>query len=96
MFPWSSLENTAAKKSPCGKMPTISYKISQQKFIKAMDGGQVGKEHLKGEPQLSSEELGELRSVIGSLQWLSGQTRPDLAAVASLCHHGAKSQIQDL
>ena len=81
------------KKDSNGK---FNYVITQTKFIQAMDSGHVTKERLKGEKLLTAEELGELRSVIGSLQWLSGQTRPDLAATASLCHHGAKSEIGDL
>ena len=38
----------------------------------------------------------EYRSVCGCLQWLGGQTRPDVCAATSLTHRGGAAQIQDL
>ena len=40
--------------------------------------------------------MSDFRSAVGSLQWLSGQTRPDLAAASSLCQKGSKTEISDL
>ena len=80
-------------KEPSGK---ISYTITQTTFINALQEGTLPRGRLKGDSKLTSEELAEFRSVIGSLQWLGGQTRPDLGAIASLSHKGANTEISDL
>ena len=59
-----------------------------------MKGGKVDRKRLK--QMLDDKDLGEFRSVSGCLQWLAGQTRPDVAAVVSLCSKGAKSTYEDL
>ena len=59
-----------------------------------MKGGKVDRKRLK--ETLDAQDLGEFRSVSGCLQWLAGQTRPDVAAVVSLCSKGAKSTYEDL
>lgn len=38
----------------------------------------------------------EFRSGAGCLQWVAGQTRPDIASVVSLCSKGTKSTYADL
>ena len=73
-----------------------SYLISQKAFTDAMDEGVLPKGRLQGPAALSESELKDFRSLIGSLQWLSGQTRPDLAAPASLRQKGTKTSIEDL
>ena len=80
-------------KEPSGK---ISYTITQTTFINALQEGTLPRGRLKGDSKLTSKELAEFRSVIGSLQWLGGQTRPDLGAIASLSHKGANTEISDL
>jgi hypothetical protein len=69
-------------------------KLDQEKFISEMKGGTVSKKMFK--ETLSTADLGEFRSVSGCLQWLAGQTRPDVAAIVSLCSRGAKSTYEDL
>ena len=38
--------------------------------------------------RMTKEELTEHKSVVGSLHWLAGQTRPDLATPTSFSQHG--------
>ena len=72
----------------------LELHLNQQKFISEMKGGKVDRKRLK--ETLDAQDLGEFRSVSGCLQWLAGQTRPDVAAVVSLCSKGAKSTYEDL
>ena len=44
----------------------------------------------------SQDEWKEFRSVAGSLQWLGGQTRPDLCAATSLANRGSETRPSDL
>lgn len=105
LFKWGS-QNELTVDSPLefkGKQISLNYdketgdytlKLDQAKFISEMNGGKVDKKRLK--ETLDTKDLGEFRSVSGCLQWLAGQTRPDVAAVVSLCSKGAKSTYQDL
>ena len=72
----------------------LELHLNQRKFISEMKGGKVDRKRLK--QTLDDKDLGEFRSVSGCLQWLAGQTRPDVAAVVSLCSKGAKSTYEDL
>lgn len=67
--------------------------IKQTKFIEAFKSGNVKG---KKDEQLRSEDLPEYRSVTGSLQWVAGQTRPDVAATVSLHSKGTKATYGDL
>ena len=69
-------------------------KLDQEKFISEMKGGSVSKKRLK--ETLDAADFGKFRSVAGCLQWLAGQTRPDVSAIVSLCSKGAKSTHEDL
>ena len=62
-------------------------------FIKAFRSG-----HVKGKKcdSLQQSDFPEYRSVAGSLQWVSGQTRPDVAATVSLHGKGSKATYADL
>ena len=95
-----SLENSLDFK---GKKISLEYdtksseyilKLDQEKFISDMKGGKVSRKRFK--ETLDKKDLGEFRSVSGCLQWLAGQTRPDVAAVVSLCSKGEKSTYEDL
>lgn len=68
--------------------------LNQEKFITEMKGGQVNKKRFK--ETLDPADLGEFCSASGCLQWLAGQTRPDVASVVSLSSKGAKSTYEDL
>ena len=67
--------------------------FTQTKFIEALE---VPKIKGKGEETLQPADLPDYRSVSGSLQWVSGQTRPDVAATISLCSKGSKATYKDL
>ena len=67
-------------------------RLTQEKFISSLTSGKAA----KNDQQIRSEDLPEFRSVAGSLQWLSGQTRPDVAATVSLSSKGGKSTYRDL
>ena len=68
--------------------------LNQEKFITEMKSGKVNKKRFK--ETLDPADLGEFRSVSGCLQWLAGQTCPDVALVVSLSSKGAKSTYEDL
>ena len=72
------------------------YRVTQTGFIKHMEGGQLPPGRLQKDPKLSTSEMQDFRSICGSLQWLSGQSSPDVSAVASLCHRGKDTDITDL
>ena len=70
--------------------------ITQEKFLDNLTEGRIAVGRMQKDPLLSPEEWKEMRSVCGCLQWLGGQTRPDVAAVASLSHRGGETDINDL
>jgi len=70
--------------------------IDQEDFIKGMTIGQVPRSRSQSDPTLTAEELTEFRSCCGSLQWLAGQTRPDIASAVSLSSKGLETKIDDL
>ena len=72
------------------------YKVTQRGFIENMHTAKLPKGRLSGDPGLTADEIKEYRSVCGCLQWLGGQTRPDVCAATSLTHRGGAAQIQDL
>ena len=74
----------------------VSYKVTQKSFIKNLAPGNLRVGRLRQPPELSDEERKEFRSVCGCLQWLGGQTRPELCAATSLAHRGADTDIHDL
>lgn len=69
-------------------------KLDQEKFIEGMKGGKTSKQ--KAADTVNPSDVGEVRSVAGCLQWLAGQTRPDVAAVVSFHARGEKSAYGDL
>ena len=68
--------------------------LNQAKFIEAIKGGKVSSKKLKD--TIAAEDMSEFRSVAGCLQWVSGQTRPDVASAVSLSSRGTKSTYQNL
>ena len=71
-------------------------KISQDNFVKNLTYGKIKKGRLAGENLLDPDEWKEMRSAAGCLQWLGGQCRPDVAAVASVANKGSETTAQDL
>eukprot|EP00434_Breviolum_minutum_P022664 symbB.v1.2.020001.t1/scaffold1659.1/size107071/3 len=71
-------------------------KISQENFVKNLTYGKIKKGRLAGENLLDPDEWKEMRSAAGCLQWLGGQCRPDVAAVASVANKGSETTVQDL
>ena len=67
-------------------------RLTQQKFIDTLQSGKAA----KSDTPIRPDDLAEFRSVAGSLQWLSGQTRPDVASTVSLASKGSKSTYKDL
>ncbi|CAJ1354878.1 unnamed protein product [Effrenium voratum] len=69
-------------------------KITQTKFIESITPGKP----LRGrspEECLKPTDMSEFRSLSGCLQWVAGQSRPDMSAVVSLSNRGAKSTVTD-
>ena len=62
-------------------------KVTQKQFLANSEPGRVKKGRIQEGPPLSTAKL---RSVTGTLQWLAGQTRPELAAWVSLANKGKK------
>eukprot|EP00971_Amphidinium_carterae_P350074 6491366-Amphidinium_carterae.1 len=63
-------------------------KLVQQKFLRETDVAEYSNRGAADET-LNSAELGNYRSVVGSLQWLAGSSRADLAAPTSLLQTGS-------
>jgi len=80
-------------KNPDGE---VSLKITMEKFIGGLDGGQILRGRLQQDGALTASEQRELRSVSGCLQWAATQARPEIAPIVSLSAHGAQATINDL
>ena len=71
--------------------------VTQKTFIHEMASGRLPKGRLKAENQLlSGDEWKEYRSCAGSLQWLGGQSRPDVCSTVSLSNKGLETSAADL
>ena len=78
------------------KNPDGSVSLSQSSFIRALTLSPVPKwRTMMKDLQLTAAEVTELKSGGGCLHWLTGQTRPDLAAGTSL-NMGGQPTIQNL
>eukprot|EP00435_Cladocopium_sp_Y103_P051771 s386_g16.t1 len=73
----------------------ITLHVTQQSFIDEMNTGKLGRGRLVSE-ELNASDWSEFRSVAGSLQWLGGQTRPDLCSAVSLANRGKETTLQQL
>ena len=73
----------------------ITLKVTQRAFIEEMSCGTLARGRLSAE-SLDESEWREFRSVAGSLQWLGGQTRPDLCSTVSLANKGRDTKPSDL
>ena len=71
-------------------------KVTQTDFIDEMSAGKLSRGRLQGEAVLSTAEWKDYRSCAGSLQWLSGQTRPDVGATVSLSNRGSETGPAEL
>ena len=74
----------------------LFYNITQKSFVDHLEEGKLPPGRLQKDKTLTPEEVKEFRSVCGCLQWLGGQTRPEVAAAASLCHRGQETDVTDL
>ena len=70
--------------------------VTQTKFINNTEKGKVQKGRIAQGPPLTTAEETEFRSVTGSLQWLTSQTRPDIAAWVSLSSRGKETGPAEL
>eukprot|EP00913_Durusdinium_trenchii_P000863 g802.t1 len=93
LFTWGSKTELKTEESICLKGKQIHLKFDRQKnvyflsllqtaFIESMRGPQTKIPKSKFDQELATEDLLEMRSVAGSLQWVSGQLRPDVAIVS--------------
>ena len=71
-------------------------KVTQMSFIKELTPGALPRGRLNGAETLNTAEWKEYRSCAGSLQWLSGQTRPDVCSTASLSNKGMDTGPKEL
>ena len=105
LFKWGS-QTTLDEKTPIifrGKKIQLIKKneqfqtlVNQTDFIDEMSSGALPRGRLQGESRLTTAEWKEFRSCVGSLQWLSGQTRPDVGATVSLSNRGSETGPADL
>ena len=106
LFTWGSKTELKTEESICLKGKQIHLKFDRQKnvyflsllqtaFIESMRGPQTKIPKSKFDQELATEDLLEMRSVAGSLQWVSGQLRPDVAIV-SLSSRAQKTKYSDL
>ena len=96
-FTWGSSAELTTEQSLTFKGKELSLvkaddkyhlKVTQKQFIANSEPGQVRKGRIQEGPPLSMEEQTEFPSLTGSIQWLAGQTRPELAAWVSLANKG--------
>ena len=73
----------------------MTIRVTQEAFINEMDGGKLAHGRLTA-TSLSENERKEFRSVAGSLQWLGGQTRPDLCSAVSLANKALETRPEGL
>ena len=74
----------------------FKYQVTQTAFIDGMDSGRLPRGRSKEDERLTPSEWQEFRSISGSLQWLSSQTRPELGPVVSLSNKGKETTFHDL
>ncbi|CAE7840841.1 RE2 [Symbiodinium necroappetens] len=104
-FKWGSLQDFEVGKAVTfkGKQITLKQKangrhylhVCQKEFIGGMTSGKVPR-GADLSSTLTAEQRAEFRSVTGCLQWVSGQSRPELSAVNSLSNHGGATTLADL
>ncbi|CAE7210450.1 GIP [Symbiodinium necroappetens] len=70
--------------------------VTQKAFISELVAGKLKRGRASETTPLTPEEMKEYRSCAGSLQWLAGSTRPDIAATVSLSNHGVNSNPSQL
>ena len=104
-FTWGSSKQLSLEQSLEFKGKEISLtrtdskyqvKVTQRQFISNTEPGKVKKGQIQEGAPLSITEQTEFRSVTGSLQWLAGQTRPELAAWVSLSNKGKETGPAEL
>ena len=63
------------------QLPDFSIRASQKEYVNAIPHIEIGK-HRRNQPeaQITEQELSHLRGLIGSLQYATTHTRPDMAA----------------
>lgn len=71
-------------------------KLTMKKFLNNLSSGSLKRGRQQESQDLSMEEQKELRSICGCLQWVSTQTRPDLASTVSLTPHGNEAKLEHL
>ncbi|OLP99064.1 Copia protein [Symbiodinium microadriaticum] len=86
-------KEVSLKKNHLGEYKIV---VTQKSFIDELETGKLPHGRLGGDTRLSASEVKEYRSCAGSLQWLSGTTRPDIAATVSLSNHGTENGPQEL
>ena len=70
--------------------------VTQRSFISEMASGTLGKSRKNAKEKLNESEWKDYRSCAGSLQWLGGQTRPDVCSLVSLSNKGQETSTTDL
>jgi hypothetical protein len=84
-FEWGTVAQAPEAITYCGKEVRVDYEqktitVAQAEYVTALRPRRIAAGRLLEAPDLTPEELTEYRSCVGSLQWLAGNTRPDLAA----------------
>ena len=108
-FPFGEWESVAQKKEGityCGKEIVVEgeetnrvIKLRQKGFVEGrLESIPISKERSREtESEVTEDERSDFRSVLGSLQWLSTQSRPDIAYhVNQLQKRVNKLQVKDL
>eukprot|EP00435_Cladocopium_sp_Y103_P065211 s670_g27.t1 len=70
-------------------------KVTQKAFIESMQKGKLPRGIDKSQ-KLSNADWPEFRSITGCMQWLSSQTRLDVASTVSLMNHGSETTYEHL
>ena len=105
MFVWGSITKITTEKHAVYRGKEIKlyqegnrfkYLVTQSEFIEGMEGGKIARGRGQQAPSVTAAEWADFRSVSGSLQWIAGQTRPEIGPLVSLSNRGKDTDYKDL
>ncbi|CAE6914982.1 pnp [Symbiodinium natans] len=105
MFVWGSITKVTTEEHAVYRGKEIrlhqegsrfKYLVTQSEFIEGMEGGKIARGRGQQAANLTPSEWADFRSVSGSLQWIAGQTRPEIGPLVSLSNRGKATDYKDL
>lgn len=91
-FAWGAVKYSPETLRFCGRDLNFcdgGVEVNQRVYVEPTTAGAVSRLRKAGPPELSPSEVAEFKSCSGTLQWLAGICRPDVAAGTSLVQKSA-------